>query len=314
MKLSFFFLSFFIVFLFVISCVSQTDVPLGSPTENAETSDETLLTVPSSDLPAYTGDLYLIDTHAHILPKDKEKNDAFLASLVVAAENAGVSKIMLGLHARQVPDREPTYSEDHDVWVLAAYEQYPDVIVPMLAGFDPADPDAVSYVEEQLKTGVWKGIGELDLRNSVKKTTTQMNDPTMMEIYKLAATYAVPVMVHYDFCYETDCDSGKDEFEEALAENPDTIFILAHGCQVELMKAYENLYCEPENIASMLPDATILDRVMLGTDVQHLDLNVQKTASYEEFIAMLRETLETLDAEDAEKIAHGTAEEIFHLS
>ena len=34
---------------------------------------------------------------------------------------------------------------------------------------------------------------------------------------------------------------------------------------------------------------------------------------YEEFIAMLRETIETLDAEDAEKAAHGTAEAVFHL-
>ncbi len=297
------------MFFFIVSCASQTDVPLGSPTQNTETSDA----ITSSDLPAYTGDLYLIDTHAHILPKDKEKNDVFLASLVAAAKNAGVSKILLGLHARQVPDREPTYSEDHDLWVLEAAEKYPDVIIPMLAGFDPADLDAVSYVEEQLKTGVWKGIGELDLRNSVKKTTTPMNDPTMMEIYKLATTYNVPVMAHYDFCYETDCDSGKAEFEEALAENPDTIFILAHGCQVDMMKKYENLYCETAMATSQLPDTSILDRVMLGTDVQHPDLNVQKTASYEEFIAMLRETLETLDAEDAERMAHGTAEEVFHL-
>src|SRR3989338_7849659 len=98
MKFSFFFLSLFIMFLLIASCASQTDVPLDSPTENAETSDA----ISSSDLPAYTCDLYLIDTHAHILPKDKEKNDAFLASLVAAAKNAGVSKILLGLHARQV--------------------------------------------------------------------------------------------------------------------------------------------------------------------------------------------------------------------
>src|SRR3989338_11101553 len=309
-----FFLFFFLLMLLIIGCAS--DNPQQSPSESTsvDIDDDDGTDIEASSQPTYTGDLYIIDTHAHILPKDKEQNDAFLASLVAAAKNAGVSQIMLGLHARHEPDRGPTYSEEHDVLVLAAAEEYPDLIIPMLGGFDPADSNAVSYVEEQLKTGFWKGIGELDLRNQVKKTTTPMNDPTMMEIYKLAATYAVPVMVHYDFCYETDCDSGKDEFEEALAENPDTIFILAHGCQVELMKAYENLYCETAMATSQLPDTTILDRVMLGTDVQHPDLNVQKTASYEEFIAMLRETIETLDAEDAEKIAHGTAEEIFHLS
>src|SRR3989338_10216080 len=310
MKSSFFFLSLFVMFFLIVSCASQTDVPLGSPTQNTETSDAII----SSDLPAYTGDLYLIDTHAHILPRDKEQNDAFLASLVAAAENAGVSKIMLGLHARHEPDRDPTYSEEHDTWVLEAAEKYPDVIIPMLAGFDPADPEAVSYVEEQLKTGKWKGIGELDLRNEVKKTTTPMNDPTMMEIYKLAATYDVPVMVHYSFCYETDCDSGKAEYEEALEENPETIFIHAHNCPDEMMKKYANLYCEPESIASMLPDAAYIDRVILVTDVQHDDLKVQQNYNYEEFIAAVREKIETLDAEDAEKVAHGTAEEVFKLS
>ncbi len=307
MKSSFFF-CFFLLFLLIISCASQTEAPLDSSAKNAQTTDSI-----AADLPTYTGTLYLIDTHAHILPKDEEQNAAFLASLVAAAQDAGVSKIMLGLHARQVPDREPTYSQEHDAWVLAAYEEYPDIIVPMLAGFDPADPDAVSYVEEQLKTGVWKGIGELDLRNSVKKTTTPMNDPTMMEIYKLAATYDVPVMVHYDFCYETDCDSGQAEYEQALEENPDTIFIHAHGCLDDLMEKYDNLYCESAQFASNKVNTAFLDRVMIGSDVQHPDLNVQKTYAYEAFAAQVREHLETLTAQDAENIAHGTAEELFHL-
>ncbi|MSR86075.1 hypothetical protein EXS74_01625, partial [Candidatus Woesearchaeota archaeon] len=204
--------------------------------------------------------------------------------------------------------------EEHDAWVLEAYEKYPDVIIPMLAGFDPADPDAASYVEEQLKTGKWKGIGELDLRNQVKKTTTAMNDPTMMEIYALAAEYDVPIFFHYDSCYETDCDSGKAEYEEALAENPNTIFITAHRCDEDLMKKYDNLYCEPESLASQLPDASLLDRVMIGTDVQHEDLKVQMTSSYEEFIAAERENIEKLDSDVQEKILHGTAEDVFHLS
>src|SRR3989344_3621388 len=222
-----FFLFFFLLMLLIIGCAS--DNPQQSPSESTSVDiDDDGTDIEASSQPTYTGDLYIIDTHAHILPKDKEQNDAFLASLVAAAKNAGVSQIMLGLHARHEPDRGPTYSEEHDVWVLEAAEKYPDFIIPMLGGFAPADSNAVSYVEEQLKTGKWKGIGELDLRNEVKKTTTPMNDPTMMEIYKLAATYDVPVMVHYDFCYETDCDSGKVEYEEALEENPDTIFIHAH--------------------------------------------------------------------------------------
>src|SRR3989338_10595680 len=316
MKSFLFLFSFFVIFLVLIACASKTEAPLeistGYDVENTAADNDA--DTSSSDFSEYTGDLYIIDTHTHILPKNKEQNDAFLASLVVAAKNAGVSQIMLGLHARHEPDRDPTYSEEHDVWVLEAAEKYPDFIIPMLGGFDPADSNAVSYVEEQLKTGKWKGIGELDLRNEVKKTTTPMNDPTMMKIYKLAATYDVPVMIHYSFCYETDCDSGKAEYEEALEENPETIFIHAHNCPDEMMKKYANLYCEPESIASMLPDAAYIDRVILVTDVQHDDLKVQQNYNYEEFIAAVREKIETLDAEDAEKVAHGTAEEVFKLS
>lgn len=316
----YFFLFFFmlsVIILTFISCAS--DVTQQSPQQFPQHSQESAPyeSESASAGVTYIGDLYLIDTHSHILPKDRELNDAFLASLIATAKKVGVSKIALGLHARHVPDRPPTYSEDHDVWILAVAEKYPDIIIPMLGGFDPADPNAVSYVEEQLKTGKWKGIGELDLRNSVKKTTTPINDPTMMEIYKLAATYDIPVMVHYSFCYKTDCNSGKAEYENALKENPKTKFISAHGCLPDFMKKYENLYCEYEITMSMLPSTKLLDRVMIGTDVQHPDLtgpgiSIQEPMEYEDIITTLRERLETLDTADAERIAHRTAEEIFH--
>lgn len=262
--------------------------------------------------------LVIIDTHAHILPTDSTLNEQYLEDLVTAAKAAGVSKMALGLHARQEPDRDPTYSAEHDTWVLAAYEKYPDFIIPMLAGFDPADANAPTYVEEQLKTGKWQGIGELDLRNSVKKTTTTMNDPTMMTIYALAATYDVPVMIHYDFCYETDCDNGKAEYEDALTAHPNTKFISAHGCQTDLMEQYDNLYCEYEIVAPSLPATTLSSRVMMGTDIQRADLSTQGTSNtsqsqYDEVIAIIRERLETLDATDAQKMANGTAEELFNL-
>lgn len=276
-------------------------------------TSQTYMETGTTGLSSY-GDTYVIDIHTHILPTDKELNDQFIDDLVAEAQSAGVSEIGLGLHARQESDAPPTYSEDHDTMVLEAYEAYPDVIIPLLAGFDPADPDAVSYVEEQLKTGKWKGIGELDLRNQVKKTTTPMNDPTMMKIYRLAAGYDVPVLVHYDPCYETDCDSGKAEYEGALVENPDTIFITAHRCDEDLMKKYGNLYCEPENLDFPLPDASLLDRVMVGTDVQRADLKVQMGRySYEEYILAVRENLGSLDSDVQENILHGTAKKCFIL-
>lgn len=115
--------------------------------------------------------LSIIDTHAHIYPVSEELNTEYVDALVATAQKIGVSKILLGLNARTEPDRPPTFSSLHDDWVLAAAERYPGIIIPTLNGFDPSDPAAVSYVSEQLDTGKWSMVGELDLRNQVKKNS-----------------------------------------------------------------------------------------------------------------------------------------------
>lgn len=257
----------------------------------------------------------IIDIHAHIQPASAEANDAFVAQIVEAARSAGVTGIVLGLNARQVPQRPPTYSETHDEWTLDMAERYPDVIIPALNGFDPSADASVEYVREQLATGSWKAIGELDLRNRVKQTVTPADHPVMLEIYELAADAGVPVIFHYDFEYGTNKDAGIAELENAVESNPDTQFIFAHSCGSQIltfMETYANISCEYER--GPLPAGLDTTRVVMGTDVQ---VNGPPGSdwgdAYAEMIDGLRAALDGLDDATAEAVAHGNAERLLGL-
>lgn len=263
---------------------------------------------------SYDG-MEIIDTHAHIYPNSEEINDEYVASLVEVAKENGIGKILLGLNARHVPDRPPTFSEVHDEWVLAAAERYPDLIIPTLNGFDPEDEDSVNYVREQLQTGQWKMIGELDLRNKPKQTQISADNPVVMEIFALAAEYSVPVMVHYDFEYGTTRSEGFKEFETALSGNPDTIFIYAHNCGpdiVGLMNDHPNLYCEHEK--GPIPSDVNMSRVVLGTDMQVHENKPEAAA--EQYTALIEELLDSISSwseEDQKQAGYETAMDIFGL-
>ena len=251
----------------------------------------------------------LVDVHAHIWPLNKEDNDKYIDDLAAVARTERV-RIVLGLHASQPPHRPPTYSTDHDTWTLEAVSKYPDVYIPSLNGFDPADSASVEYVRTQLATGKWKVLGELDLRNKPKQTTTPANHANMMQMYPLAAQYKVPVLIHWESCYPSDCTAGEAELNDALTKNPSTTFIFAHTCPIDQMKAHPNLHCEHEVQATPLPSDGF-DRVMVGTDIQQTSLQVGygpgKSKHYRDTIAEIRAELAKLSPEDAERVAIGNA-------
>ena len=243
----------------------------------------------------------IIDFHAHIVPHlGKEKNAEHIDRLMELSRRAKVPKTVLSLHAKHQHDikatGKPKYSPEHDQWIAELYKTYPDKVVPFIGGFDPADPQAPDYVEKLLKTGKWMGIGELDLRNSPKDTKTPANSDIMMEIYQIAADYQVPVLIHHDFGYGTTKTLGLQEMEIALSKNPKTTFVFAHFCPIDLMKQFTNLYCETEPTIKFpeeeeLVENNLYQRVMLGTDVQSVDLKLHfpgGTMTYEQGVFQLR--------------------------
>ncbi len=299
----------------VLATPDATAPAADAPAPDAPSTADAATTDAASDAGPFI--TTLIDTHAHIWPRDKAVNDKYIDAFATSARGLGI-RVVLGLHARQKPDRPPTYSTDHDTWTLEAVAKYPDVFVPALNGFDPDDSGSVDYVKTQLATGKWKMIGELDVRNRPKETTTAMNHANLMKIYALAGQYKVPVMVHYDQCYATDCATTTAEYDDALNKNPSTIFIHAHSCEIDKMKAHPNLYCEYETQGAPLPNE-LLDRVIFGTDEQHPELVVRfqnpqdgsfVDQPYAYAIDDFRTKLTKLSATDAERVAIGNARTI----
>jgi predicted TIM-barrel fold metal-dependent hydrolase len=258
----------------------------------------------------------IIDLHAHFYPLDQEVNATYLEYLASAAEEAGVTKIFLGLNARQEPDRPPTFSSTHDDWVLDAVAAYPDLFVPTLNGFDPEDPAAVDYVREALASGEWKMLGELDLRNRPKKTTIAADGEVVSQLYDLAAEAGVPVMVHFDSDYGTDAASGNAEMARALAAHPETLFIFAHGCRsqvVQWMATYDNVYCE--FTGGSLPPSVDLERVVVGTDIQPHGPDMSAIESeYQRLVDAIRSGLSALEDADRDRVAHGTIEQLVEFA
>ena len=257
----------------------------------------------------------LVDMHAHIYPTTEKENAKYVDDIVAAGKAKGVSQIVLGLNARAEPERPPTYSSEHDLWVLEAAKRYPGFIIPALNGFDPNDPAAVDYVKEQLASGQWKMIGELDLRNRPKKTTTPANTDILMQIYALAGQYDLPVMMHFDLDYGTDKTSGLAELTDALAKNPDTNFIMAHQCGPDvatLMASFQNFYCEQE--FGPLAPGIDMKRVVLGTDIQvHGDNPSTAADDYQKLLDKLHSAVASWSKADIKQAAIETPSALLHL-
>lgn len=253
----------------------------------------------------------IVDVHGHVLPASPEENDAYVDDLVAAMDAAGVAQIALGLHARHLDYRPPTYSADHDATVLAQYARHPTRVVPLLAGFDPEDEGAVDYVREALQTGPWRGIGELDLRNSPKETATPFDHPTAMAVYALAAEFGVPVILHFEPCL-----AGPD-LEAALGGNPDTTFVLTHVCATAVLDRFENVRCEHEAFEGPPPPG-YAGRIALGTDIQRPDLQVVRpelgvSRAYVDVVSTLREDVAASYPDDQERVANGNARDLLGL-
>lgn len=200
-------------------------------------------------------------------------------------------------------------------------DRHPGRLLGFLAGFDPADPNALTYIRSQFQSapGRWKAIGELDLRNPGPQTKIPINSPNVLAIAKLAGDLGVPFVFHYNIDYGTSGpEAGMAEVEDALAKLPGTTFVIAHNPFPPLVAKYRNLWAEltlyaPQGVQlfEMLArdQPALLDRfVLCVTDLQTPDLRVTAGApapmSYADAVKKARDALAPLTAEQRDKIAY----------
>ncbi len=148
------------------------------------------------------------------------------------------------------PQRPPYYMGDDanvywysstDELVARAVEALPEKdrarFHPFITGFNPTDMNAVDHIELMLKwhPNLWQGIGEIftrhdDLTSLTYGEAAKADNQALMRVYRLAAKYDLPVMVHSNIT-STRINEPlfMSEMETAVKMNPKTRFIWAHA-------------------------------------------------------------------------------------
>ena len=122
--------------------------------------------------------------------------------------------------------------------------------IPFLSGFNPDDKNSVNHIRRalELNPGFWQGIGEVftrhdDLTALIHGSAPRANSEAMMKVYKLAAEYDLPVLLHSNITSKRERNPlYLEELEDALKKNPEVKFIWAHaGTSKELHRHQEEL-------------------------------------------------------------------------
>ena len=119
-----------------------------------------------------------------------------------------------------------------------------------LSGFNSNDKNAAVHIRRSLEMhpGFWQGIGEVFTRHDdvtalMQGNTPRANNEAMMKVYRVAAEYDLPVLLHSNITSKRERNPlYLEELEEALNKNTDVRFIWAHaGSSMELHRHQEEL-------------------------------------------------------------------------
>ena len=173
-------------------------------------------------------------------------------------DQLAVSKIVLmALKGKWGPTR--------DQRALNAYEKYPDRVIPFIGlnGVSPISRAVLEYVDGQLATGKFRGMGELLSRHygfskvtgsgtalEAGDYTIPMDSPGPPDLMCLAAKHNAVLIVHMETTVET-----VPALERALQRNPTTKVIWAHQTHIKTYNgstAQHARKADPDQIASLL--------------------------------------------------------------
>jgi len=193
------------------------------------------------------------------------------------------------------------------------------------------DETSVAHVEEQLKSGAARGVGEIPLRHKRAAVNYPADHPILLKILDVAAKYGAPVNLHVEKSYSA-------ELDRALGHNKDAKVIWAHAGDASpptlrtLMRKHGNLYADlscrnpyfkrghpmseqsiTENGGTLKPEWKELfeefpDRFLFGSDVG--GQNADRVPLLPDVVKYYRSVLGQLKAETAAKIGHANAERL----
>jgi hypothetical protein len=329
----------FVVFvlLLAISAVTCNDAapdaaPTAEPVSTATTGRpapaQAATPAPPEPTPIVVANLPIIDLHFHPDP-------AWEASLPELFDRIGVRAAGNGASAPSSV-------------ALAEAERHAGRVIPFTGGYEVRQlvsrigaaawqlthPDAerlLAEIEDGLRRGVSRGIGELHVNNFMSNLPNApqyrypADSPLLQRLFALSATYNVPLSVHMDA--EA---ASVAEMERLLAGNRQGVLLWAHTGHYadidvirRLLAAHPNLYCELSYRLSISASRTALaldqagrlrepwralleeypDRFVIGTDI-----GFASPSLYTQHIAHWRLILEQLSPETAVKLAFANAE------
>ena len=143
------------------------------------------------------------------------------------------------------------------------------------------------------------------------------SEPYMKQVASLAKSLRLPLLIHTgetEGCYPI-------LFQQTIADNPETLFILAHARPLDqtinLMELYSNVWADTafvpiENIVKLC-NAGVSSRVLWGTDYpipKYYSEDLDMTRYYADLIEALQRSV---CREDFKKITYGNFAECFGL-
>jgi predicted TIM-barrel fold metal-dependent hydrolase len=205
-------------------------------------------------------ELPIFDAHVHYSRPDWDVYSPERALSILAA--AGVRRAIV--------------SSTPDDGTLKLYEKAPKTVVPFLRPYRTredmgkwhSDPGVQAYVEERLKRGVYRGIGEFHL------SLAETGGPTVKRVAELASERDLFLQAHVDDA----------TIEKLLSLYPNARFLWAHAGMSapasavgRLLERFPKLYVELALRTDVAPSGTLdpewravfvkyPDRFMVGTD------------------------------------------------
>jgi len=283
------------------------------------------LTVSTADLDAIkkscakplapqTGDGYdgpIVDTHVHTSLDNAQ--GPFALALLEEMNRHGVSRVVIQAdHSPELTKHAGLLSVSREVentWgrIAAVCPR----ILPLIYAFDPADDSSWDYVEQQLSTGNFAGVGEIEFIHSKLKIKKPVHSLTMDRIYKALETSGGILHIQAD----TDGDPALTaEIEALIRSYPKIRFIWFSGQKCFAMDDVSNLTCTlfPNEAMSNIGSFPAVGqrRIVLGTDHSPAGFHSASTGhlpyeSFGEGIIAARRLLMKIDADHRDGVAHG---------
>ncbi len=221
-----------------------------------------------------------IDSHAHLF--DFFQQSEGVEALIEAMDEGNIEKsVVMGIPvAKKWHEDEPQkprfYAGDDApvYWYSATDFLVHDLVskakpadqarlIPFLSGFNPNDKNAATQIRQLLAMhpDFWQGIGEVfarhdDITALTLGETPRINNEAMMRVYKVAAEYDLPVLLHTNITSKRERKAlYEEELREVLQANKKVRFIWAHaGTSMEIHRHQEKLVFLPKLLDELLAE------------------------------------------------------------